>query len=135
VPLENSQTVLSIFEYVYIYIYMYMYIYIYICTCIHIYICIYRHILIYFVYIYIYIYIYIGYGEIVPLGNNEIMLSIFIMLIGASVFAYIVASIFFILKSSSLQLLAQTRVIEITEFLRSEFIGICVYTCLYMYTS
>jgi hypothetical protein len=116
----------------YIYIYVYVY-FMYICTCIHIYICIYRHILIYFVYIYIYI--YIGYGEIVPLGNNEIMLSIFIMLIGASVFAYIVASIFFILKSSSLQLLAQTRVIEITEFLRSEFIGICVYTCLYMYTS
>jgi hypothetical protein len=42
------------------------------------------------------------------------------MLIGASVFAYIVASIFFVCKSSSLQILANTRVIEVTEFLRSK---------------
>jgi hypothetical protein len=42
-----------------------------------------------YIYIYIFINSILGYGEIVPLGNNEIMLSIFVMLIGAFVFAYI----------------------------------------------
>lgn len=59
-----------------------------------------------------------GYGDILPVNNQERLLTIFIMVVGASVFGYVVANVAVLVTGSSLlEVLASRRVNILKEFL------------------
>ena len=61
----------------------------------------------------------VGYGDIVPINNKERILAIFIMVIGATVFGYVVANISTIIGNfNELETRAADRLSEMTESMR-----------------
>lgn len=59
-----------------------------------------------------------GYGDIIPVNSEERIVAIFIMVIGASVFGYVVANVAVLVTGSSLlEVLASRRVNILKEFL------------------
>ena len=61
----------------------------------------------------------VGYGDIVPINNQERILAIFIMVIGATVFGYVVANMSTIIGNfNQLETKAADRLSEMTESMR-----------------
>ena len=61
----------------------------------------------------------VGYGDIVPINNHERVLAIFIMVIGATVFGYVVANMSTIIGNfNQLETKAADRLSEMTESMR-----------------
>jgi CRP-like cAMP-binding protein len=59
-----------------------------------------------------------GYGDILPVNNEERIVAIFIMVVGASMFGYVVANVAVLVTGSSLlEVLASRRVNILKEFL------------------
>jgi CRP-like cAMP-binding protein len=59
-----------------------------------------------------------GYGDILPVNNEERIVAIFVMVVGASVFGYVVANVAVLVTGSSLlEVLASRRVNILKEFL------------------
>ena len=61
----------------------------------------------------------VGYGDIVPINNQERVLAIFIMVVGATVFGYVVANISTVVGNfNQLETKAADRLSEMVEFMK-----------------
>jgi CRP-like cAMP-binding protein len=63
----------------------------------------------------------VGYGDIVPIGNEERIVTIFVMVLGATVFGYVVANVGTIVGTiNQLEARAADRLTHMTEFMKEK---------------